>query len=154
MRHPIHWCAIAVLLSQCSFFAATASTENRAEPFPSWSLPGLQQLPCRPESLLTRFRNGLIRSIWSIPSHNPGQGVETRPTFSRPSTPPSTLLARYGGDVVLRFSVKTPEEVVALTDAVNVLFLDVWESNADWVDIRLSKDVVRSLKRGTLSQFN
>ncbi|KAL8870744.1 MAG: hypothetical protein Q9174_003281 [Haloplaca sp. 1 TL-2023] len=73
------------------------------------------------------------------------QGAEVKPRLSRLSTPPSTLLARYGGDVVLRFSVKTEEEVAALADAVNVLFLDVWESNADWVDIRLSKDVVPSL---------
>ncbi|KAL8807807.1 MAG: hypothetical protein Q9182_000456 [Xanthomendoza sp. 2 TL-2023] len=34
---------------------------------------------------------------------------------------------------------------MALADAVNVLFLDVWEFNAGWVDVRLSKDVVPSL---------
>ncbi|KAL8707876.1 MAG: hypothetical protein Q9220_007160 [cf. Caloplaca sp. 1 TL-2023] len=51
----------------------------------------------------------------------------------------------YGGDLVLRFDIDTPEEAAALAEAVNVLFLDVWEFNPNWVDIRLSKDVVPSL---------
>jgi extracellular matrix protein 14 len=32
-----------------------------------------------------------------------------------------------------------------LAEAVDVLFLDVWESNDDWVDIRIAKNVVPSL---------
>ncbi|KAL6717131.1 putative metallocarboxypeptidase ecm14 [Lecanora helva] len=61
------------------------------------------------------------------------------------ATPPPTLLAQYGGDLVLRFEISSHEEAEALASAVNVLFLDVWEFTADWVDIRLSKDVVPSL---------
>ncbi|KAL8731436.1 MAG: hypothetical protein Q9166_003411 [cf. Caloplaca sp. 2 TL-2023] len=61
------------------------------------------------------------------------------------NTPPSILLATYRGDVVLRFNLSSPEDAAALSEAINVLFLDVWEFNADWVDIRLSKDVVPSL---------
>lgn len=45
----------------------------------------------------------------------------------------------------MRFNIGSAEEASALAEAVNVLFLDVWEFNSDWVDIRLSKDVVRSL---------
>ncbi|KAL9006249.1 MAG: hypothetical protein Q9188_001021 [Gyalolechia gomerana] len=61
------------------------------------------------------------------------------------NTPPPTVLASYGGDIVLRFKVSSAEEATALTEAINVLFLDVWEFNSDWVDIRLSKGVVPSL---------
>lgn len=75
----------------------------------------------------------------------------TKAITAGPSAPPSTLLARYGGDVVLRFKLGTLEDAAALTEAVNVLFLDVWESNSDWVDIRLSKDVVRFLYVGLLT---
>ena len=43
---------------------------------------------------------------------------------------------------MLRFEINSLEEAKALAEAVNVLFLDVWEFTTEWVDIRLSKDVV------------
>ena len=46
--------------------------------------------------------------------------------------------------MVLRFKIQAAEEAHALAEATHVLFLDVWEFNDEWVDIRLSKDVVRS----------
>lgn len=45
--------------------------------------------------------------------------------------------------MVLRFDIGSIEEAEALAEAVHILFLDVWEFTTDWVDIRLSKDVVR-----------
>lgn len=45
--------------------------------------------------------------------------------------------------MVLRFQIQSLEESAALSEAIYVLMLDVWEFTADWVDIRLSKDVVR-----------
>ena len=45
--------------------------------------------------------------------------------------------------MVLRFKIQTAEEAQALAEATNILFLDVWEFTSEWVDIRLSKDVVR-----------
>ena len=43
---------------------------------------------------------------------------------------------------MLRFEINSIEEAKALAEAINVLFLDVWEFTTEWVDIRLSKDVV------------
>ncbi len=43
---------------------------------------------------------------------------------------------------MLRFEINSIEDAKALAEAINVLFLDVWEFTTDWVDIRLSKDVV------------
>jgi len=47
--------------------------------------------------------------------------------------------------VVLRFNISTAEEAASLAEAVDVLMLDVWEFAHDWVDIRLSKDIIPSL---------
>ncbi|KAH0536817.1 hypothetical protein FGG08_006350 [Glutinoglossum americanum] len=55
----------------------------------------------------------------------------------------SNLRARYDEDIVLRFNISSIDEAEALAEATAVLFLDIWESNNEWVDIRLSKDVVR-----------
>ncbi|OTA39525.1 hypothetical protein BTJ68_00567 [Hortaea werneckii EXF-2000] len=58
--------------------------------------------------------------------------------------PPHTF-ARYGGDVVLRFNISTPDEAKSLAEAADTLLLDVWEFTQDWVDIRLAKDIVGPL---------
>ena len=57
---------------------------------------------------------------------------------------PLTSQATYRGDVVLRFNVTDKEELNALLEASESLYLDVWEATAQWADIRVSKDVVRS----------
>ncbi|KAL8855045.1 MAG: hypothetical protein Q9221_000242 [Calogaya cf. arnoldii] len=137
MRLLSNYCALTIILS----VAAAAYTPTTP------SLPTFRQQtsPSRTRSVFSRLRDGLIRSVWSIPSCTGDWGVtnDVKPE----STPPSTLLARYGGDVVLRFTINSPEEAAALAEAVHVLFLDVWEFNADWVDVRLAKDVVPSLLR-------
>ena len=87
-----------------------------------------------------RIRDTLIETVWGKPTkpkskvHTPGQ-----------SQAPSNYRTRYGNDVVLRFKYSTEEEVEALSDAISVLYLDVWEISNGWIDIRLSKDVVPSL---------
>ncbi|KAL8882811.1 MAG: hypothetical protein Q9198_000257 [Flavoplaca austrocitrina] len=127
------------LTNCCALFTLVAFAEA-AYPHSHPSLPAFfqQSSPSRTRSVFSRLRDGLIRSIWSIPSCTAERGA-TNIKFD--STPPSTLLARYGGDVVLRFAINSPQEAAALTEAVHILFLDVWEFNADWVDIRLAKDV-------------
>jgi len=45
----------------------------------------------------------------------------------------------------LRFNISSHEEVEKLADISNTLFLDVWESADDWVDIRLGRSLVPSL---------
>lgn len=141
MRQLFDWCAVAIILPLSSFSPLTTATYLPSGPqqLSSLSPPTFHQQPSRTRSVFSRLRDGLIRTIWSVPCTRAGQPIQAKPISS---TAPTTLLARYGGDVVLRFNVTTPDEAAALADAVNVLFLDVWESNADWVDIRLAKDVV------------
>ncbi|KAK5137825.1 hypothetical protein LTR08_006593 [Meristemomyces frigidus] len=99
--------------------------------------------PARPDRSRWRTLSGqLIDSIWGPPKTETG----TLATVSKTSAwaPPHTL-ARYGRDVVLRFNVSTPEEAQSLAEAADTLILDVWEFSHDWVDIRLSTDIVAPL---------
>jgi len=83
----------------------------------------------------------MIRSLWSVPASQCRIKATSQGPASKAS-PPQSLLSRYGGDMVLRFNVSSVDEARALAEAVDVLILDVWEFTTDWVDIRLSKDVV------------
>lgn len=92
------------------------------------------------------LRGNVARLVWNVPSE--GQLKITTPQTPIPtSNPPPSLLERYGGDLVLRFEIKSAAEASALAEAINILFLDVWEFTSEWVDIRLSKDVVRLVIR-------
>lgn len=91
--------------------------------------------------LWTTVRDSVIESIWGVPKRH-GTPPGTNPPATA-STAPSSIRARYGDDVVLRFSIRSAGDVKALIEASNILLLDVWSSTDEWVDIRLSKDVVR-----------
>lgn len=92
------------------------------------------------------LRDYLIRHVFSL---SKGHGADGESLLSgggkqcAKTRPPANLLASYGGDVVLRFSIASPDEAKALAEASNILFLDIWDFREDWVDIRLAKDVVR-----------
>jgi extracellular matrix protein 14 len=64
--------------------------------------------------------------------------MRKQPSFGLPSNP----RARYDEDIVLRFNISSINEAEALAEAAAILFLDIWESSSEWVDIRLAKDVV------------
>lgn len=87
--------------------------------------------PC----LATRWSAFLIRTIFGSPPKDPAVFVPVQ-LREYPSQ------ANYKEDVVLRFNISSEEEAKALSSATNALFLDVWESNREWADIRVAKDVV------------
>jgi extracellular matrix protein 14 len=94
-----------------------------------------------------KLSDAIIRKVWSLPESQKSGRVNTDASRAPNSAPGSTLLALYGGDIVLRFTIRTAQEATALAEASRILFLDVWEFNADWVDIRLAKDTVSSYCR-------
>ena len=57
----------------------------------------------------------------------------------------SLTLAQYGGDMVLRFNISNDEEATSFAEAADTLLLDVWDFSHNWVDIRLSTDLLPSL---------
>jgi extracellular matrix protein 14 len=95
------------------------------------------------QPLWKRLSHGLIRSIWG--GHDEDIYVLPKSSNAARQRPPPHALARYGGDVVVRFNISTFEEAESLAEAADTLLLDVWEFAQDWVDIRLAKDIVPSL---------
>ena len=91
---------------------------------------------------LTWLRDTAIEKVFGLPPKTTKPGCDK--TILRPvSSPlPSTLLAKYGGDVVLRFNLSTSSEERALAEAADTLFLDVWEFTGNWADIHLREDDV------------
>ena len=92
---------------------------------------------------LTWLRDTAIEKIFRIPPKAqkivPAQGGHQRSAVTQL---PATLLAKYGGDVVLRFNLSSSAEEQALAEAADTLFLDVWEFTSNWADIRLREDDV------------
>lgn len=112
-----------------------------AVPSPAGFLQQLPDPPVRQQSWWSSVSQRLIESTWGIrgsPRASDGTSHATAPLSQH-------SFARYGGDVVLRFNISTVEEAASLAEAADVLMLDVWEFAYDWVDIRLSKDIIPSL---------
>lgn len=99
----------------------------------SWSLRGVF-----PQ--IAWLRDTAVEKVFGIPPKAARTGADKA---SRPSAQlPGNLLAKHGGDVVLRFNITTPLEEQQLAEAADTLFLDVWEFTSNWADIRLSQDDV------------
>ncbi|KAE8442126.1 putative metallocarboxypeptidase ecm14 [Mollisiaceae sp. DMI_Dod_QoI] len=96
---------------------------------------------------LTWLRDTAIQKIFGLPPKTSKVGSDKPSSLSHPTNTqlPATLLAKYGGDIVLRFNLSTPQEEQALAEAADVLFLDVWEFTNNWADIRLRQEDVPSL---------
>ena len=93
---------------------------------------------------LTWIRDTVIQRVFGVPSKATKSGPDRLTSLSHQSSSqlPAKLLAKYGGDVVLRFNLSTPDEEHALAEAADTLFLDVWEFTNNWADIRLREDDV------------
>ncbi|KAJ5805753.1 uncharacterized protein N7503_003355 [Penicillium pulvis] len=83
----------------------------------------------------TRFRDWVIESVWRT----------GRCSSHKHTGPPLNVRERYETDVVLRFHLRHPEEAKALASASQALVLDVWAITAEYVDIRLTDDMIPSL---------
>ncbi|KAH7061165.1 carboxypeptidase B precursor [Macrophomina phaseolina] len=124
-------CAAALAHAGPSRFDFDLSTFEQPDTRPSWR----------------KLSDRILTALWAPPGAATSPGAAPHDSTARGgrSSPPGTLLARYGEDMVLRFNVSTEHEAVKLAEAANTLFLDVWDFNENWVDIRLAKDVVPSL---------
>ena len=145
IRHPSSFIAILVILCLCAPLHAfvvpwTISNSNPAQQPAEQHQPSYKARSVFPQ--LTYLRDTFVETFFRLPAK------ATKSAFDKPSPQvqspklPGNLLAKYGGEVVLRFTLETPEEERALAEAANTLFLDVWEFTNNWADIRLREDDV------------
>jgi extracellular matrix protein 14 len=131
MRRPAF--AVLSLLLLCPSLAAAAPHETRY----NREVTTHSQTP-RP---WRRLSDAIIRKIWGLPENQHRLGGMGDSAAAARDTP-GHLVARYGEDIVLRFTIHTADEASSLAEACRILFLDVWEFNSDWADVRIAKDVV------------
>ena len=137
---------LTLLLIAATLSRAVAVPTDPTEPYQSLPLNPIS-VPNRPHSVkgpFTRLRDSLIQQIWGLPPHQHEKQASCKHPRPKLSAPPD-FRARYSSDVVLRFKINTEYEAHALAEVADILYLDVWESTTEWVDIRLAKDVVSSV---------
>ena len=138
----------SILLPLLSFSTLLSIVLAASIPTPPASLPfqNLRHVRHRPgrRSTFNKLRDLVVQTIWEVPPYHRVCHTKSKPKVLNPESSTSqTLLARYGGDVVLRFNITSQDEAKALAEATNVLFVDVWEFNTEWADVRLGRDSVR-----------
>lgn len=136
MRPPT-FAVLGLLLLSPSPSAAAPHEPARHDPLGA-ATPSHRHAP-RPWRKLS---DAIARRIWGVPGQQKSLGVTADRAGAVRQTPGRDLVARYGEDLVLRFTIRSAEEATALVEAAKILFLDVWEFNSNWVDIRIAKDVV------------
>lgn len=99
------------------------------------ALPSRNPESCHRQNVISKLSGYLIQKIY-------GQAPIDSTIYSTTGTGPRISHMRYKDEVVLRFNISNEEEIRALGSATNTLFLDVWESNREWADIRIAKDTV------------
>ena len=126
--------SVSLLLLAHLQLATTAPHDQPAHPYDVHS-----NVPNRTPPTWRRLSDAIIRKIWSLPDNQKslGEGIG-----SKHQAATEQFVAQYGDDIVLRFKINTADEAKALAEASDILFLDVWEFNEDWADIRVAKDVV------------
>ncbi|RMZ81841.1 hypothetical protein DV738_g2134, partial [Chaetothyriales sp. CBS 135597] len=135
-----HLLLLAALLP-LSFAVPFADLSHSPPTVSEWAEPiGQRKAPSPPPTPFRRLRDAIIERLWSIPPQS-----RPKPCHTWQSAAPPNYRTRFGNDVVLRFSIQSDDELKALSDAADTLYLDVWDVSREWVDVRLSKEVVPSL---------
>lgn len=130
--------SLSVLLLAAAPLATAAPQNQPAYPY------DVSNAPNRTPPTWRRLSDAIIRRIWSLPNT---QHSLSNDDSNAHQAATEQFVSRYGDDVVLRFRIRTADEATALAEASDILFLDVWEFNEDWADIRVAKDVVSSCTR-------
>jgi extracellular matrix protein 14 len=154
MRHPLSLLPVFLLLLvsvTIEAFVVPWSRSDNAQFSPTQRHQSTEQQPYKSRNVfpnLTWLRDFTIEKVFGVPPKPAKPGTDRPGSLPPPSSSqlPNTVLAKYGGDVVLRFNLSTPYEEKELAEAADTLFLDVWAFTNNWADIRLREEDVRSTR--------
>ncbi|KAF1833548.1 putative metallocarboxypeptidase ECM14 [Decorospora gaudefroyi] len=138
MRQPTF--ALLSLLFLASSLTTAAPHDTATSPYAAGTYATTHNPSLRP---WRRLSDAIIRRLWRLPDSQKSLAREDAQDGGNALV--DKLVAQYSENVVLRFRIRTAEEARALAHAADVLFLDVWEFNHDWADLRLNKDRLSSL---------
>lgn len=107
------------------------------------------------------FGSNTIESLWpdsQAPSHSfrksiydtffsvwPSRRHKCKENSGHATPHQAPAKARYADQLVLRFNVSSTEDLAAISEASDTLFLDIWDTSDTWLDVRLRYDDVSSL---------
>ncbi|CAZ85373.1 unnamed protein product [Tuber melanosporum] len=145
MHYGIHLLTPAVaivgLVIQCGTNAAIIPDSlGRRAPVEPRSVHTVQEFPNpadsapEPPRWSSRIRDSIIGRLFGDTNRH-GRRKENQRYLSETAK----LASQYASDVVLRFTLKTPEEMKALAEASNILLLDVWSTTKTHADIRIAE---------------
>lgn len=134
---------------RAALLAIPLASLSVATAVPSQPADAYRPVASQPQPFLSHWRRlseRFIEKIWNqTPTHEHKENKPKRISKPDEQLLPAHTLARYGGDVLLRFNISTEDEARSLAEASDTLLLDVWEFANDWVDIRLAQELVPSL---------
>ena len=98
-----------------------------------------RDVPTNTRSTWRRLTDRVIEKLWRFETQSDDGRLKR---ISDWQDPPAQTRSRHGEDILIRFNISSIDEVEKLAHVADYMYLDVWETSDEWVDIRMAKDTL------------